>query len=79
MNVTMEQLKLFPNPAIDVLNVKLDIVVDERDLTISDIQGKIVYSGRMSNSSSQLDLADLDSGIYFLKIDGIETRTFVKK
>jgi len=78
-DVPLEHLNLFPNPVFDVLNVTLDNAENGREIIISDIQGKIVYSSQISYSSIQLDVTDLESGIYFLNIEGAEIKAFVKK
>jgi len=78
-NVPLEHLNLFPNPVFDILNVTLDNAENGREIIISDIQGKIVYSSQISYSSIQLDVTVLESGIYFLNIDGAEIKAFVKK
>jgi hypothetical protein len=78
-DVPPEHLKLFPNPVRDVLYLNLDIAENGREIIISDIHGNQVYSDFIHHSSFELNLTDLQSGLYFLKVEGMEVKTFVKK
>lgn len=67
-DVALETVELFPNPARDVLNVRLnsstDFVVE-----MTDLLGKMVlqqtYTGK---SSATVDVAQLPEGIYMIKV-----------
>lgn len=70
------KLKIYPNPATNVLNVEIDENINQ--ISVFDITGKQLITG----TSSQLDLSNLKSGMYILKINTdsktISTK-FVKK
>ncbi|OFY72263.1 MAG: hypothetical protein A3G23_01725 [Bacteroidetes bacterium RIFCSPLOWO2_12_FULL_37_12] len=64
---------VFPNPA----GKKLNVVFNSQDyantlVTLSDIYGKIIYKelaiNRNENQQLQIDLSEISTGIYFLKI-----------
>ncbi len=56
---------MFPNPVTDrILNIKLN-TLEEVPYAISDIQGKTVLKGKCT---SQIDVGDLNSGVYILTI-----------
>ena len=60
-------LRIYPNPVKDGL-LKIETSNDAaKSLNIFDITGKIVYSAKM-NRNAVLDLANLKSGIYLLKV-----------
>ncbi|MBQ8222946.1 MAG: T9SS type A sorting domain-containing protein, partial [Bacteroidales bacterium] len=56
-------LKVYPNPASDILYVDVD---DNFDATIYNYQGQIVK--RYYNLSSQINVSSLSSGVYFVEI-----------
>jgi hypothetical protein len=56
------QIKIFPVPTDDILNVKAPVPVT---LILTSIEGRIV---KQAKNSRQLSLADVEEGIYFLKI-----------
>ena len=66
----MKEIKVFPNP----FNEK--IVIDSPEGTVQnyrlfDIQGQLVRSGNIGPEASEMELKELPSGIYFLKIGNI--------
>ena len=76
---------IYPNPASDILNVNYNLVEkDAATLLVMDFTGKVIVSSQINNSKGlkQIDITQLASGIYFLKIniDGhSEIIKFVKR
>ncbi|WP_033961397.1 T9SS type A sorting domain-containing protein [Psychroserpens jangbogonensis] len=69
---------MYPNPAKDVLNIKLNNIT-KANLSIYDIQGKLVLEHSISEEQNfELNVSDLQSGMYFVKLN-TETRSIVKK
>lgn len=69
-----------PNPANDVLNIMSSTQLNNSMITITDVAGRTVKQVR--NNSSQINIGDLNSGIYFLRIengDAIGVQRFVKQ
>ena len=62
---TLEELKIYPNPAKDQLNINLvqDI---ETTIEIYDILGKRVFTSKI-NESTSINVSSLKSGLYLLK------------
>jgi hypothetical protein len=61
--------KVYPNPTIQ--NVTLSITnYDFSDLkfTLYDIQGKVIYEGKIQQAETLIDMANLSSANYFLKV-----------
>ncbi len=56
-------LKLYPQPANEVLYVESDLKIES--LRLIDVLGKSVYSGR----SQQINTAEFDNGIYLLEVN----------
>jgi hypothetical protein len=62
-------IQVYPNPASDFLNVKLlDKSYSDCIICIYSIQGKLMISRKLELTDSKLDISDLSSGIYILKI-----------
>ncbi|WP_235293736.1 T9SS type A sorting domain-containing protein [Portibacter lacus] len=60
--VVLENVRITPNPAINLINVKLDAASDFQ-VNVFNVQGQKV---KMS-SETQLDISDLDRGFYIIK------------
>lgn len=69
---------LYPNPAKDVISVKLNHSVTEKNYSIADISGKIILSGQLQNDSSIINVRKLKKGTYLLKIGSDHVITWVK-
>ena len=76
------QASIYPNPAKEVLNIDMQGEFENVILRIIDMAGKIVFSKEMTGNKEQIDLIDLNAGIYNLEINSIEhqiTRVFTVK
>ncbi|MFD2914315.1 DUF7619 domain-containing protein [Psychroserpens luteus] len=69
---------MFPNPAKDILNIKLNNI-SNANLSVYDIQGKLVLEHSISETQNlELNVSDLQSGMYFMKLN-TGTKELVKK
>ncbi len=76
------QLKAFPNPASNILQVTVSGLTRKADMKVVDMNGKIVMRSMMVTNSKQLDVSRLAPGIYLLSVsEGNEVRRikFVKE
>jgi hypothetical protein len=67
---------VYPNPAQDILNIKVDGEIS--NITILTLDGKVV----LSSSSSTINVSELTSGMYIYQVivnDKISTGNFVKQ
>ncbi len=74
------KMQIYPNPACEYLTVSVDNQAESYDVTIYDMNGKLVKCVNQQNRESRLYVGDLSAGTYFLKVkqDGNETaRKFV--
>ncbi|MCX6352405.1 MAG: T9SS type A sorting domain-containing protein [Bacteroidetes bacterium] len=82
-NTLTHQIRIYPNPAIDVLNI---IIADIKTATISikDITGREVYTHPTNTESTQIDCSGFAKGIYVITLttpDGavVGREKFVKR
>ncbi len=73
-NNTLTNFNVYPNPAYDVINIQTEEAI--KNVSIFNILGKMVYS----NNQSTINVANLNSGIYLVKVEtsnGIGTKKLV--
>ncbi len=74
-------LNLYPNPAHDML--KINVALSGNYLvSITDLAGRILHSGTFSGTTADVNVSQLSTGIYLLKISqgsSIGTYRFVKE
>jgi hypothetical protein len=74
-----QNFSVYPNPATSVLNIAVKNNVAISQAQITDINGRVVKS--VNNVVSQINISDLNTGVYFLKIttdQGVGTTKIVK-
>ncbi|MEE9350055.1 MAG: T9SS type A sorting domain-containing protein, partial [Flavobacteriaceae bacterium] len=79
-NDTIEGLNLYPNPITNVLNI--DSQEEITQLSIYSLLGKLVKKVQPNETTSSIDLSDLATGIYMVKIEASEkviTKKIIKK
>jgi len=75
-NINLDVL-VYPNPAVNVLNVTLNSN-ELFDLTITDLNGKNILTERVSNMSNMVDISNLSSGMYLLRIANSNVQSTTK-
>lgn len=74
----LSSIKLFPNPANDILNIELDIFKEEAvQLKILNNLGQIVREEELTNNS--INIKDLPNGIYFINLKSNKPGTVNKR
>ena len=73
----VDDLSIYPNPVINNLYISTSNS-DDRTAIIYDLTGKEVFQIGLENKSNTLDLSQLQKGIYFLNIIGVNTSTTQK-
>jgi len=74
-----QNINIYPNPASETLNVNfLEPQNKNSEIELYDIQGKIVKNIVVSNNRNTIDISDLCSGLYILKINSANN-TYSKK
>lgn len=70
------ELEIFPNPARNNINITADITINK--VEIIDITGNVVYNKAIEDMEIRISTADLDTGLYILRIH-TDDRVFVEK
>jgi hypothetical protein len=71
-----------PNPASDFINISAKNSNTINTVEITDINGRVVKNVTVNATTSQINVADLNLGVYFLKAsseNGVGTTKMVKK
>ncbi len=78
-----DEISLYPNPAGDILNVDLSGFQGELNLTVLDMQGRIVHSQMALNQAVfVMDVSQMSQGMYVLHIESAHKKIrtqFVKE
>lgn len=75
---------LYPNPAVNEVNVSFSENADIKTITIYNIIGNAVISTKPSGNSNRLDITKLPTGVYFIRFlndqgELVATRKFNKQ
>jgi hypothetical protein len=72
-------VSLYPNPAVNYINLSLTQTDNYPVLKIFDVAGNEVSSQQIENSHTSLDITSLSSGIYFASLNGVAAQKFIKE
>lgn len=75
--ITVDQVKVYPNPASSFLNVYLNGGFEMEALTLSNITGQQVFQANVAGKRTMIDVTALENGLYFLTVrsnNGIVTK-----
>jgi Secretion system C-terminal sorting domain len=83
-NTTVNDIVLYPNPAVNELNVVYNENADIKNIAIYNIIGKVMSIYKVNGASANLSLENIPSGIYFVRLlnshgDPVVTRKFTKQ
>ncbi|MFW5725478.1 MAG: MBG domain-containing protein, partial [Bacteroidota bacterium] len=62
----IENIRLYPNPASDYVNISADRSI--RQIIITDLNGKEVYSATVHQNDTRISISHLPAGIYLVRI-----------
>jgi len=76
-DIQEQNLKIFPNPASELLFLECDQPI--REIDILNMAGQHIYSSRKMNlNSSAVNVADLEEGVYLIKVR-LDNATLLRK
>ncbi|MFO7791277.1 MAG: T9SS type A sorting domain-containing protein, partial [Bacteroidales bacterium] len=64
-------LRLYPNPATDKLHLEIPTLTQTQHAEIYDASGKLVFTQSIRTKTTTLNIRNLKSGNYVLKVNGI--------
>jgi len=73
---------MYPNPATDILNIELPEISEKVTVEFYDQIGKLAYTQNLDDDSKTINVRDLATGIYILKViadNKIGTQKFIKQ
>jgi len=62
------RLSLYPNPAIDKITIKTSSTSTSSHVTIMNLNGQKLITRQITKPKTQLDISNLPSGVYFVRI-----------
>ncbi len=65
-NIVVDNIKIYPNPVSDYLNIVSDNIEDIEFIKIYSYDGKLIYSDIKNNN--KIDCRSLKNGVYFIEI-----------
>ncbi len=74
------EFSIYPNPATTILNISNPNNIEVKNISITDINGRIVKN--QEGSLTQVNVSDLNAGVYFITIEAEEgntTKKFIKQ
>ena len=66
--MTENNINIYPNPSNDEIVVQGEFL-SEQPYELIDALGKQLITGQLNNSKHVIDLSNLDSDVYFLKLN----------
>ena len=78
-NFNISSLKLFPNPVLSILNVKVDSILINQPYSIVDSLGRVILKGNINDVDNSINVEQLSKGIYYLKVSDNSASKFVKE
>lgn len=68
------EVTVFPNPATEIVEIKLNKAIEMDLFRLYDSQGRLVFQqGKTGTSQLQLHRASFDSGVYFYEVEAANT------
>ena len=79
-----DNVSVYPNPATNTVNVMFDASLDVKNVAIYNIIGKLVTIYKVNGNSASMNIDNLNSGIYYLRLisntgEILQTKKFTKQ
>ena len=78
----LNSIALYPNPANEYVDVRIDGDVNVKSLEVFDVYGKLINTVNVIDNPTRINVSGLANGMYFVRVtteQGVATKTFVKK
>lgn len=74
-----EEIKIYPNPTSDILNIVFSDYSDGLDVQIIDLYGRILLHRLLKKNTSNIDLSLLKPGLYYIRFNAGGDKIITKK
>ena len=74
----IDEINIYPNPTNNILNITFPLQSSPVNINLVDVTGRNIKSILSSKSNYQIDVSDLNIGIYFISISGKEINVMKK-
>ncbi len=64
----VQKVDVFPNPVNNIVNINLTGYTGKSDLSLFDVNGRMVINRQVSTTNTPLDISALPAGVYMLRI-----------
>ena len=78
-SVYSNKIKVYPNPAFDVIQIETDNTEKAANYTITDLPGKLLLKGQIQNGHGKINIAILSKGTYILAIGNDQVKVIKAK
>ena len=81
-NYLANNVTLFPNPAREYVDVRVDGDVNVTAMEVFDVYGKLLNTMTVTENPTRINVSGLADGMYFVRVTtdrGVVTKTFVKR
>lgn len=68
--------KVYPNPANEIVQIEVDDHLLNRNFRIVSVSGNVLKTGSLKSKITEIHIADLSSGMYFINIENYANQSF---
>jgi TonB family protein len=68
LKVKSIELKVFPNPAKDYVNIEILSNMTDLEYQLINAKGQIIKSGHIYNSTKHINISDIENGLYIVRL-----------
>ena len=63
-----DEITIYPNPTYGTISIESKNVTKEMDVSVYNIQGRLILEQTINNNKGDLNISNLDKGIYMVKV-----------
>ncbi len=76
---SLSEFNMYPNPAKELLTISLN---NDANYSLMNLNGQVFKTGNITHKENTIDVSNLSSGLYFLKVktdEGVATKKLIKQ
>ena len=81
-NYLINRISLYPNPAKEYVDIRVDENVNVKGMEVYDVYGKLINTVNVIDNPTRISVSGLADGMYFVRVttdQGVATKQFVKR